>query len=72
MRLIKEQIINNMKIQNIIITLSLLALLNACTKDETSSDSDYDIAVVETFLEPGREISVQLSKMIPRRKQVKD
>lgn len=42
-----------------------LVLLTSCTKEIIATEVDYDIPVVEAFLEPGKVISVKLSKMLP-------
>jgi len=47
------------------ITLVVLAILSACTKDIITQDAETDVPVVEAFLEPGHEVSVRLSKMLP-------
>lgn len=46
------------------IILALLTI-NACTKENIVSNTDFDIPVVEAFLEPEQEILVKLSKMLP-------
>jgi len=47
------------------IIYTALLLVSACTKEIVSSDVDYDIPVVEAFLEPGKTVSVKLTKMLP-------
>ena len=47
------------------VAFALLAILNACTKEIITIDDDSDVPVVEAFLEPGKEVSVKLSKMLP-------
>jgi len=46
-------------------TIVMLIILSGCTKEVITGDSNIDVPVVEAFLEPGKNISVQLSKMIP-------
>jgi len=53
------------KIISPIIYTIVLLLVSACTKEIISSDVDYDIPVVEAFLEPGKVVSVKLKKMLP-------
>jgi len=48
-----------------LITLSVLVLFSSCTEENITPESDYDIAVVQAFLEPDQEVSVHISKMIP-------
>ena len=43
----------------------LTIILNACTKTPHAVQGESDIVVVESYLQPGADISVQLSKMIP-------
>ncbi len=54
-----------MRQKTYIITLAILAILNACTKENINTGMHSDIAVVEAYLEPGNEATVRLSKMLP-------
>jgi len=54
-----------MRQKTYIITLAILAFLNACTKENLNTGMDNDIPVVEAYLEPGNEATVRLSKMRP-------
>ena len=54
-----------MKQKTYILTLTILVLLNACTKENLNTGLDSDIPVVEAYLEPGKETTIRLSKMLP-------
>lgn len=43
----------------------ILIILYSCTKEEETAPEDFDIPVVEAFLEPGGNVMVKLSKMLP-------
>ncbi len=47
------------------LAFAILAVLSACTKEIITIDADSDMPVVESFLEPGQEVFVKLSKMLP-------
>ena len=51
--------------KQVIISVLIITMFSACNKDETLPNVEADVAVVEAFLEPGRELTIALSKMLP-------
>ena len=47
------------------IIFTVLAFLVACNKENIITTAETDVPVVEAYLEPGKEVVVNLSKMVP-------
>jgi len=52
-------------IRIIYIIIALTAIITACTENEITPAAETDIPVVEAYLNPGQDVSVYLSKMVP-------